>query len=58
MSRVEVAGSRDEVIRLLLADDGFFSTSLAGRVKADMYSPAAFVGDANGLSGRLCSSKL
>lgn len=61
MSSVEVAGSKDEVIKLLLAAGEFetvvvlFSTSQEALEKADWYSPATFVGDAKGLSGRLCS---
>lgn len=60
MSSVEVAGSKDEVIRLPLTAGEpetvvFFSTSLEALEKVDRYSPAPLVGDAKGLSGRLCS---
>ena len=60
MSSVEVAGSKDEVIKLPLTAGEpepvvFFSISLEPLEKADRYSPVPLVGDANGLSGRLCS---
>lgn len=55
MSSVEAAGS-SEVAKFMLAAEA--SESLASVVplgKEDVYSPAPFVGDAKGLSGRLCS---
>lgn len=58
MSSVEVAGSR-EVDKLMLAvvaeasDESLASEDKTG--KADMYSRAPLVGEAKGLSGRLCS---
>lgn len=62
MSRAELAGSKDEVIKLLLAEDGeemtvpFFSTagSVVSMKNVVTCSSAAF-GDANRFSGRLCS---
>lgn len=62
MSRVELAGSKDEVIKLFLAEDGeemtvpFFSAagSLVSMGNVVMCSSAA-LGDANRFSGRLCS---
>lgn len=54
-SSVEAAGS-SEVAKFMLAAAA--SESLASVVplgKEDVYSPAPFVGDAKGLSGRLCS---
>lgn len=60
-----MAGSKEEVIRLLLTEAAaemaplvaaFLSAaSPAPLEKAEKYSPAALVGDAKGLSGRLCS---
>lgn len=58
MSSVEVAGSR-EGDKLMLAvvaeasDESLASEDKTG--KADMYSRAPLVGEAKGLSGRLCS---
>lgn len=62
MSRVEVPGIKDEVIKLLLVKDDEEMTvlffSMAGSVvsmeNVVVYSSAAF-GDANRFSGRLCS---
>lgn len=54
MSSEAEAGNKDEAIRLLLPDDVFSASPTSFR-KADMASPAA-LGDAKGLSGRLCST--
>lgn len=57
-SSVDAAGSIAEVANLLLIAASQASGSLASReplAKADMKSAAALVGDAKGLSGRLCS---
>lgn len=61
ISSVEVAGSIDEVANLLLEDGAEPSRALPSidpLAKADTNSAPALVGDAKGLSGRLCSKKL
>ena len=58
MSRADAAGSNVLVPNLELADAAKPSASMASLdplEKATMKSPSAFVGEAKGLSGRLCS---
>lgn len=56
MSSEPLAGIKFEVTKLLLAEDEpSFSAPLATLEKADKYSEQPLVGDAKGLSGRLCS---
>jgi len=58
MSRAEAGGSNALVPYLELADAPEASASMASLgplEKETMKSPAAFVGEAKGLSGRLCS---
>lgn len=56
MSSEPLAGIKFEVAKLLLEEDeSSFSAPLATLEKADKYSERALVGDAKGLSGRLCS---
>jgi hypothetical protein len=61
ISSVEEAGRIDEVANLLLvhgAEPSGALPSLDPLAKADINSAPALVGDAKGLSGRLCSNKL
>ena len=57
MSNALFAGSKVEETQLLLTEEARTEASLSASAweKADKYSPEAFVGDAKGLSGRLCS---
>lgn len=58
MSRAEAGGSNVPVPNLELADAAEASASMASLSpleKGAMKSPPAFVGEAKGLSGRLCS---
>lgn len=57
MSREALAVVKLEETKLLLAADvaASFSVPLALFEKAEKYSPVPLVGDAKGLSGRLCS---
>jgi len=58
MSRADAAGSNVLVPNLELADAAEASASLASLgplEKATRKSPSPFVGEAKGLSGRLCS---
>lgn len=57
MSRAALAVVKLEETKLLLAADvpASFSVPLALFEKAEKYSPVPLVGDAKGLSGRLCS---
>lgn len=53
-SKVEAPGSK-EVAKLVLAEASELLASPAVLEKPETYSTATLVGDANGLSGRLCS---
>lgn len=57
MSKALFAGSKAEETQLLLTEEAETEASLSTSAseKADKYFPEAFVGDAKGLSGRLCS---
>lgn len=60
MSSEALAGVKfeEETKLLLVGDVATFSAPLAILEKAEKYSPEPLVGDANGLSGRLCSRLL
>lgn len=57
MSKALFAGSKVEETQLLLTGEAETETSLSASAleNADKNSPDALVGDAKGLSGRLCS---
>lgn len=55
ISSVEVAGSIVEVANLLLVDEADASETFVSLVPMVKKSAAALVGEAKGLSGRLCS---